>query len=132
MTEQIRIIKGTEHTEEFEQKDRPDTEKAPLIELPRQRFKPDHKGFSSCIQCEKDAVARQRDADHDYYIALFSDCESCADGFISTHEKATNAVRKQERERIRLELEKAFRLNKWVERDEAVSILLQALKKGEE
>ena len=41
---------------------------APLIELHRQRFKPDHKGFSSCIQCEKDAVKRQRAADHKYYL----------------------------------------------------------------
>ena len=37
-------------------------------------------------------------------------------------------AREQEGKAIGLELEKAYRLNTWIERDEAVSILLQALK----
>lgn len=46
--------------------------------------------------------------------ALKKDCESCADGFISTHEKATNAVRQAERERITNEPE--FVSDSWLNR----------------
>lgn len=42
----------------------------PLVDGSGQRFKPDFKGFSSCIQCEKDMAQKQRDADIKFFQAL--------------------------------------------------------------
>ncbi|MBU2060084.1 MAG: hypothetical protein KKB38_20430 [Gammaproteobacteria bacterium] len=44
-------------------------EKAPVIKLERRRFKPDWKGYKNCIECEKNAVTRQRDADHIFFTS---------------------------------------------------------------
>lgn len=62
------------------------------------RFNPD---CPACVADDRDFKKHQLEQ---LLAKCREDCEACADGFISTHEKATNEVRKQERERIRKQL----------------------------
>ena len=87
--------------------------------------------YPSIVEAENEIIALFPDREHPCKPCEYNYGDSGCVQIICPHQITNKKIEEeastQERKRIRLELEKAYRLNTWIERDEAVSILLQAL-----